>query len=269
MILLIDVGNTRTKLSLLRDNASSRDPQTVAYAHQDSAQIGQWLNKLAEPIQQAYGINVAHAEITAQLETLLLPLGIQVQWLDSSTPYAALNNDYATPTKLGPDRWFSAIGLVDTLTQPTPAIVHASFGTATTVDTIYYDAHAARYHFAGGLILPGPQLMHESLALHTAKLGLGEGEMHTFPTETRSAITTGIAAAQAGAVMRQWMASHKLMQHKPLLICSGGGRHYVEAELQSALQQHCFLTQQDATTLHWRAAPALDGLAAIARQQQS
>ncbi|MCQ9617615.1 type III pantothenate kinase [Paenalcaligenes niemegkensis] len=269
MILLIDMGNTRTKLRLFEPDALTHHSDTAAFPHNELNQITDWLKKTPRLSKVAYGINVVDGALTSRLECLLLAEGVQIQWLDGTTPYTSLANSYQSAQKLGPDRWFSAIGLIATLRLPAQSMIHASFGTATTVDTIRYDPQTHQYRFLGGTILPGPLLMHQSLASRTANLGFGEGELELFPTETRSAITTGIAAAQTGAVMRQWLATYELDRKQPLLICSGGGWDYVETALKSALQQERHLAPFDSALLQWRLAPALDGIAAIARQRQS
>lgn len=264
MMLFIDMGNTRTKLSLFTPH-SSVPPTTYAVAHTSMADIAAWLRLAPQPITHAYGIQVAGKERASQLEALLKQANITPQWLDSTTAYAKLHNAYPEPHKLGVDRWFSAIGLVHQYAAQRKAIVHASFGTATTVDSILLEPDTDRYQFAGGLIFPGPALMHQSLATATANLGLGEGQQAIFPTDTRSAISTGVAAAQAGAVVRQWIATAAQCQHAPLLVCSGGGRAYVEHELVRLFNHYCLERSLAPVTIHWQSAPALQGLAAVAR----
>lgn len=268
-ILLIDMGNTRTKLGLLHTDTPLLDIAPVAFAHDDMPQVSDWLARIKQPIHAVYGIKVAHDALAARLESLVLPWSLTIQWLDSTTPHSLLSNAYQQPEKLGPDRWFSAIGLTNALGNQPQSFIHASFGTATTIDTVLYDSQAAQYHFAGGLILPGPHLMHQSLATHTAKLGLGEGSLAAFPSDTRSAITSGIAAAQAGAVLRQWLVTAEQQNTAPLLFCSGGGRNYVESELQSATQQCAQRRQSFDISPRWCTAPALDGLAMLARTLHS
>jgi len=262
MILFIDVGNTRTKLSLFTPHSRSQ-PTVYAVAHTSMSEIRAWLNRAPQPITQAYGIHVAGVNRVTQLEALLKQNSIVPKWLDSTTAYPKLTNAYPEPHKLGVDRWFSAIGLVHQYAAQRQAIVHASFGTATTVDSILLEPDTDRYRFAGGLIFPGPELMHHSLATATANLGLGEGQHAIFPTDTRSAISTGVAAAQAGAVVRQWIATASQSKQTPLLVCSGGGRAYAEHELIRLFEHFCSEQSLPPVTINWQTAPALHGLAAV------
>src|SRR5690625_5357763 len=81
-----------------------------------------------------------------------------------------------------------------------------------------------RWVYLGGFILPGPYLMYQSLDQHTARLSLGQGALQDFPVITRSAISSGIAAAQTGALSQQIRrAQQRCPEHPVLVVCSGGG----------------------------------------------
>src|SRR3546814_3488501 len=62
--------------------------------------------------------------------------------------------------------------------------------------------------FYGGLILPGPALMRSALATGTANLPEANAPFAAYPTHTHQAISSGIAAAQAGALLRQRSEEH-------------------------------------------------------------
>src|SRR5690606_21810352 len=143
-----------------------------------------------------------------------------------------------------------------------PGAVHllASFGTATTVDAISPEGM-----FVGGLILPGPQLMLSALAQGTANLPLATGVSTSFPTDTHSAIRSGVAAAQAGAVVRQLLELRHRWPHRKLqLYVTGGGWPVVEAELGRALALSGFTLQT-----HFVDNAVLDGLAVVAQTIRS
>ena len=57
-----------------------------------------------------------------------------------------------------------------------PPFLLASFGTATTIDTVGPDNV-----FAGGLILPGPAMMRNALAHGTANLPVADGASSPIP----------------------------------------------------------------------------------------
>ena len=82
-----------------------------------------------------------------------------------------------------------------------PCLVVAA-GTATTADILRSDGT-----FAGGVILPGFDLMKRSLAHNTAGLPLAKGRFSNPPRSTADAIETGCLLAQAGAVERAFAAT--------------------------------------------------------------
>jgi type III pantothenate kinase len=93
-------------------------------------------------------------------------------------------------------------------------------GTATTVDVLTTEGE-----FAGGVILPGVDLMRFVLHEHTGRLPLQEGHFVQAPRNTLDAIETGCRHAQAGAVERM----HRAMGPDCVCLVSGGaGRALIE-----------------------------------------
>lgn len=265
MTLLIDVGNTRIKVGY----ASTHSSATLAIAHHQRAQILPWLQAHAFTPQQALGVCVSSAALAQEIEQLLRTIHCPTQWLDATLPCPLVQNNYESPQRLGADRWLALIGVLSQhKQQQNRPIIHASFGTATTIDTILPPRSAEqKAQFIGGLILPGPKLMHDSLALNTAQLGQGSGCTQDFPTSTRAAISSGISAAQAGAVLRQWHYTWQKHLGTPLLVCSGGGWELIQQEMQQAYSQFQQLHTPQLTieTVHWQPTPVLDGLNYIAQ----
>lgn len=261
MYVLVDIGNTRVKLGLVDTNSRTRLPLTLACPHTDLSPIGTWLSQhLTQPVTGAIGVNVASEALAAQVQAVLHAHGIPaIHWQTGDTPYQHLYNRYQHPERLGADRWVSAIGLQTH--APATAFLHVSFGTATTVDAIvpYDDDH----EFKGGLILPGPQLMQHALSQNTARLGAEDGVLQDFPNHTAAAIHSGIAAAQAGAVVRQWLITHQATGHAPQVFCSGGGKPLVEDELHQSFARMRQLTALALPDPRWFDTPTLDGLAIL------
>ena len=263
MYVLIDIGNTRVKLGLLDTNSRTRLPLTLACPHTDLSPIATWLKQHLTQPTDAIGVNVASEALAAQVQALLHAHGIPtVHWQTADTPCRTLQNCYQHPERLGADRWVSAIGLQ--AHAPTSAFLHVSFGTATTVDAIV--PHGVAHAFKGGLILPGPQLMLQALNHNTARLDAEHGALQDFPDHTAAAISSGIAAAQAGAVVRQWLITHHTVGHAPLLFCSGGGKSLVEFELKQTLERMRQLTALALPEPLWFDTPTLDGLAILANR---
>lgn len=264
MYLLIDIGNTRIKIGLARQGCATREATTLAYAHHEIHHLQTWLHNQAGILTGAYGVCVADTAVREQVEQYLDELTIRATWLTGADPFPLLLNGYEHPHLLGADRWLSAIGLLHQADTHAHSFVHASFGTATTVDSILFNENQQHHDFEGGVILPGPQLMGQALALNTAQLNVGTSNVDIFPKHTQSAISTGITAAQVGAVMRQWLFTYEHSPSVPWLFGSGGASAMVREELEHAFAQQISQLSVPEAHLIWCDTPTLDGLASMA-----
>lgn len=116
------------------------------------------------------------------------------------------------------------------------ALLIVTLGTATTLDSLTADGH-----FLGGLIAPGPDLMLESLALGTAQLPavtLADAQAAPFATDTRSAIASGCAAAQAGLIERTHAALARHLGTSVRCVLSGGARERLAVHLSIPVTAH-------------------------------
>lgn len=277
----IDSGNSRVKLGWLNafepvesvESIGSAGPlmprmpmvpveQTAAFDKADVQGIQAWLAALpAAASHHALGVNVAGAEQAARLTGLFATAGMTLSWRTASKQAGDLINGYDQPAQLGPDRWAAMLGAQTHAKTHTRPLIMASFGTATTIDTVGPDGR-----FIGGVILPGPALMRRSLFNDTADLPLADSPVSLFPTHTHAAIASGVAAAQAGALLRQWLAARAQFDTPPTLFVAGGGWHEVASEVHRLLNQAAHGGQGDPTYLSH---PVIDGLAALAEQTRT
>lgn len=310
LTLLVDAGNTRVKIGWLWHGTGQREHQALGADLQSlpdlitatrrallvsTLQPGTTtLPEIANATPQhelscdAMGVSSAGDAVMKQLDDLVQRhFGTHIQWQRSRQWAAGMLSQYDPPEQLGADRWAAMLGMIRHLGQR--PLILASFGTATTVDTLFTcgasehntpaqaieptgrhsspEGAPAHAIFAGGLILPGPQLMLQALASGTARLPMAQADASAFPTHTHQAIFSGVLAAQAGAVLRQWHHARERFGMPPQVFCTGGGWNMVRNELQSALfraQAQAGLSQESA---HELASPVLDGLAHLARMQ--
>ena len=226
MIILLDVGNSRVKLGW-QHPSMGREPTVHAISLQPldalTGALAKWLDRLPVQPTSAMGVNVAGNVVAQALGKALEMVG-----------------------------WAALLGLAGHFPTAHPPLILATFGTATTIDTLSPDNI-----FQGGLILPGPALMRQSLAQGTANLPLADGASNDYPKHTLQAIATGVVAAQAGAVLRQCQIARKHFGVDPLLCVSGGGWLEVEVEVQRMMPdlKPTFLIN-----------PVLDGVARLATQ---
>ena len=208
MILLIDAGNTRIKWRLQAE-ADGRVEDEGALAHEDVDTLTQ-LRQHMKARSRVVGSNVTGAAIAEQIARAL---DIEhIEWLRPGQQACGVRNLYDNPGQLGADRWAALIGA--RALHPCATLVVMA-GTATTVDLL-----SASGDFLGGLILPGVELMQQSLATGTAQLPLANGRFALQPRSTIDAIRSGCLQAQAGAVER--MFQQIAAEPDALCLLSGG-----------------------------------------------
>lgn len=181
-VLLIDVGNTKSKLALAQGGRMVSD-----------VRIADHETTLREARSMAQAGNAAcclMSSVAAGAKSLLESLsysGLPTSSLSSSMrmPFAI---DYATPHTLGSDRIAGVAGIVAERGLCDALVIDA--GTAIT-----YDFLSADGHFRGGAISPGIRMRFKALHGYTAQLPLcdpDEGTGDVVGTDTRSAIVSGV-----------------------------------------------------------------------------
>lgn len=206
MLLAIDVGNSRVKWASWRD-ANWHDRGAVAT---DTAELDE-LVKAADSADAVVACCVAEPSARTRIDDLL-GAGT-VAWIDAQAQLGEVHNHYQPPQSLGADRWCALLGLREHYQSGTVVLA----GTAVTVDQLNADGS-----FAGGLILPGRNLMHQALANFTQLQPpepTSTDVADVIPNSTSAAIRTGCLRAVAGAISSQrqlWQA-----QDEPLVLAGG------------------------------------------------
>lgn len=213
MIIAIDAGNSRIKWGV----------------HDGSAWIGQGALPTGEAGSLAevsagwpadacvVACSVAGIAVEDAIEAALAGRISRPLWVRPGTFACGVSNGYEQPGRLGADRWAALVGARHLVSG---ACLVVCAGTATTVDPL--DAGG---NFPGGLILPGLDMMLDSLAKNTAQLPLADGEFRREPRNTRDAIVTGCLQAQAGAIERMFSG----LAAAPGAVClmTGGAAHRI------------------------------------------
>ena len=218
MILLIDIGNTRTKWAL----AANEGAETGLAA--DASDLSEFdvcmngdlplsaLQKTAIKAKKVVVANVAGEAMAKQLGQLLLRHDIT--FVETSLKACGVTNSYIQPEKLGADRWAALVAAWH-LSHQSTIVVNA--GTAITIDVLNDQGV-----FLGGTIMPGLQLMRTALSNSTAKLNLDAGEYALFPNNTQNAIETGCMNAAIGGIRLMVERIQALQSEKGRLILTGG-----------------------------------------------
>ena len=223
MNLLLDCGNTRLKWAITSEDAgvlpriASRG--IVSY---DAPSLAAWASQFSQrDIGQVCFSSVIADEQEAHIFAALSELSLVPVRFEVASASGTLRNAYATPKTLGVDRWAAAIGAWGVVGQSCLVI---NAGTATTIDMVE-TADGKSGVYRGGLILPGMDLMLQSLHQRAARLPQAEGRYCAAPDvadNTHDAITSGAIEATCGAIERM---GSRLSDNAPWLIAGGNADH--------------------------------------------
>jgi type III pantothenate kinase len=217
MKLLVDAGNSRVKWGLWDGGWVCQDSLPTA----DVARLDEVWSALPTPAQ-VFACSVAAATVRTSLDAWASARGVGVRWIESSAEQLGVRNGYRDPRQLGADRWVALIA-AHQIVAGAALVVNA--GTAVTVDAL-----TGAGEFLGGLILPGPRLMAQALALGTAGLPIAAGEFQDFPSRTTDAIATGALHAICGAVSRMYRTLCS-REGAAEIVLSGGAAQVIETHL--------------------------------------
>jgi len=223
-ILAIDAGNTRVKWGVADEHGWMRQGWV---ATREAAGLAKAMAGL-DPIDRIVVSNVAGSEVQRSITAALGSFPSEPRWIVSQARQCGVRSSYADPAQLGTDRWAALIGAWRLIHR---ACVVANVGTTLTVDAL-----SGEGVFLGGIIMPGPDLMREVLAQHTAQLHARNGAFYYFPDKTADAIASGAINALAGSVERMVRYMEETGQGTPRVVLSGGGAALLAPRLNAALE---------------------------------
>ena len=214
MKLLLDIGNSRVKWALVDEDrwlAEGAEPLVEQRANWS------FLEALHSAPLRVLAVNVAGAAVTDALREQLrsrwerpLELAVTAAELDG------LRNGYRNPQQLGTDRWLAMLAARRAVSG---AVCVVDAGTALTVDLVEADGG-----HLGGFILPGPDLMRDSLEQSTGDIrrhravSAAADDLQDPGRDTASAIEAAARQASLGLIDR---ARH--MTSTPASVVVSGG----------------------------------------------
>jgi type III pantothenate kinase len=220
MILAVDCGNSRLKWGL---HHQSDWLKSGALPLSELARLERGWRKIPPP-DKIVVATVAGQPVRRRLELVFFRRSMIPTWVTAKKRGCGVTNAYRRPGQLGADRWAALIGAWSILRG---ACLVVAAGTATTADVLRSDGT-----FAGGVILPGLDLMKRSLAHNTAGLPLARGRFSEAPANTADAIETGCLIAQAGAIERAFAA----METGATCVLTGGAASRIAPHLSIPLR---------------------------------
>jgi type III pantothenate kinase len=216
MKLLIDAGNSRIKW-MLTDGAYYLHGSTLLIS--EAYNLKEQFAGLAG-VNQVWVCNVAGESIAQSIREACISFA-SPRFIISQESQCGVHNHYSNPEQLGCDRWAALIAAWH-LVQGACLVVNC--GTATTIDAL-----SSSGNFIGGLILPGVDLMQQSLRNRAVQLTTRntEGMYMPFSLNTDDAIFSGAVQASCGAIERQYallkLTCEKLTPGSTVSVVLSGG----------------------------------------------
>jgi type III pantothenate kinase len=230
-LLLLDVGNSRLKWALLRQRYrrgrkfAATGVVELPALHRSAAAWSQLFKATGTP-DAIYVCNVAGAAMERQIRAASKRAGLGTpHFMRTVARTAGVRNAYPEPWRLGVDRWLGLIGARHE--HPGKDLCLVGLGTAMTIDLLARNGQ----HF-GGIIVPGPRLMIESLLEHTAGIrrragrkgfsGTPSGSRAMFARDTHGALIAGARHACAALIEHGIRQARLQLGRRPRLILAGG-----------------------------------------------
>lgn len=218
MKLLLDVGNSYIKSACLATDGLSRI-QAKAYTKADVALCLKPLLAELPRVDEIIVASVAGSEADRQIKSWTEEnFAMAPRFLVTDGQWHELHNHYRQADQLGIDRWLAMIAAWQE--HKKPCIVLGA-GTAITFDMINQQGE-----HLGGLILPGLDLMYQSLLAGTDLQGLEKGqnfhESLVFADNTAAGVQWGTFLAVCSLAQRIVTQMAKQCDTRPRGIITGG-----------------------------------------------
>jgi type III pantothenate kinase len=223
-MLLVDIGNTRIKWSVLRGEKLGRQ-KAMEHAGLTARDLERQLFA-TRGITRVVAASVASVRLNRLLAaTCRRKTGLTCEFVASARNAAGLTTRYKQPWRLGVDRFMAVIAAYHIARARGACVVDV--GTAMTVDLV----DPLGVHL-GGAIIPGPEMMVGSVLKNTAGIArrargavLSKG---MFAQDTRAAIGQGARYAAAGVIDRAVAEAQRVLQRTPLVLLTGGAAVQIE-----------------------------------------
>jgi len=223
MIILIDIGNSRTKyVSLIGGQLSA----TLQLDNKDFIPT-----QFAELFHQASKIvvaNVAKSLLTTSLEIWCKENHIAFKQVHSEQQKNSLVSAYKIPTQLGIDRWLALLAATHLYPQKNVLIIDA--GTATTVDLVASDGQ-----HQGGWILAGVKALFNSILSHSTLVHAQSKTMPSlaFGSDTTDNVNNACWAATLGMINQAITQAQQHNKIDYIVLTGGNGQVLTEMLINS------------------------------------
>jgi len=235
--LLVDIGNTRVKWAVRKRGRLGR-MQALPLSGDGSAAFGQVAAAAVRAkITHVLAVSVAGTALERSLWRCFKAAGLPAPQLITSQAVAAgVRNGYREVWKLGADRWVAVVGAWHEAGRGC-AVAVIDIGTATTLDVV-----SPQGLHRGGLIIPGPALMIDSLLSGTRGIarraaGGTAKRPQQLARDTAAAIQSGALQATAAFIAQSARQLRLEYGESAQVYVTGGG----SAALRPLLPAGCQL----------------------------
>lgn len=233
MILLIDIGNSRTKyvqclaekssdITQLSDIGQLSDIAQVSNQDFNKAYFGQHFAKASRVIVA----NVAKASLTNELSSWCAASNIDFEQVYSEQQRGGLISAYQEPSTLGIDRWLALLGAMHLYPNKHVLIIDA--GTATTIDLV---DNAGQHQ--GGWILAGIKALFNSILSNSTLVHAKSNEESStgrniepsvaFGCSTTDNVNNACWSATLGMIKEGICQAEKIGKIDQILLTGGNG----------------------------------------------
>jgi type III pantothenate kinase len=213
MIILIDIGNSRTKYVQLIDGELSA---TSHVNNKDFSLV--YFAKYFSEASKVVVANVAQSTLTAGLAAWCQSKHIGFTQVHSEQQKNTLISAYEKPTQLGIDRWLALLAATHLYPEQSVLIIDA--GTATTVDLVSRNGQ-----HQGGWILAGIKALFNSIVSHST---LVHAESKAVPSlafgcNTTDNVNSACWAATLGMINQAITQAQQLGNIDHVILTGGNG----------------------------------------------
>jgi len=228
--LLVDIGNTRIKWARLEGTRLGK-PAAAAHAAWRTADYARHLFAPSHGIERVLVASVAGSRVNQALAAAAQRAGAVARFVTASRGAGGVTIGYPEPWRLGVDRFAAIVGAHEIFGTVPVCVV--GVGTAMTIDLL-----DARGRHLGGVIVPAPNLMVETLLANTHGIrrrarGGAVGGLGLFARSTRDGIERGSRYAAAALVDRAVEEASAFVGREPLVVLTGGDAGLVRPLVRS------------------------------------
>jgi type III pantothenate kinase len=229
MIVLFDIGNTRTKYCTIIDGKRSH-----SNAIPNKILSCDFLSEQFSDIRKVLVASVSHNELTDNINLWCQKHNVMYQRVESEAEKNGIVSAYEDHTKLGVDRWLAIIGASYAFPDKNLLIIDA--GTATTFDIL-----TAEGRHQGGWILAGVDMLITSVLANTTQVHANDKEQESisFGRNTSENVHNAAWAATIGSVYVAIEQSAELGLNIDEIIITGGNRE----KLSSLIHQKALVIE--------------------------